>query len=304
VPSQLSICTFVQSESLGDLLEERLADTCHTHTCLFSASELTEYIDQHRQQIDCLVVEQTPEILELLGKLRQQKTYLPLVVIKERVSGSPFLEGHSKNPEETDALEDPNLTSMRRLYHDAVLAVRADQLEEVPLVINQAINQFLELSTTQKSTSTQQANVIDAIAIQNSLKRQQQRLAEKLKERLGYLGVYYKRDPKNFFRRLSHEKQQELLERLKEDYQDIILSYFSDNEGINSRIDDFVNIAFFADVSVSQIVEIHMELMEYFSKQLQLEGRSEEILLDYRLTLIDTIAHLCEMYRRSIPRES
>jgi circadian clock protein KaiA len=25
--------------------------------------------------------------------------------------------------------------------------------------------------------------------------------------------------------------------------------------------------------------------------------------LDYRLTLIDTIAHLCEMYRRSIPRE-
>jgi circadian clock protein KaiA len=27
-------------------------------------------------------------------------------------------------------------------------------------------------------------------------------------------------------------------------------------------------------------------------------------LLDYRLTLIDTIAHLCEMYRRSIPRES
>ena len=43
--------------------------------------------------------------------------------------------------------------------------------------------------------------------------------------------------------------------------------------------------------------------MEEFSKQLKLEGRSEEILLDYRLTLIDIIAHLCEMYRRSIPRE-
>jgi circadian clock protein KaiA len=47
-----------------------------------------------------------------------------------------------------------------------------------------------------------------------------------------------------------------------------------------------------------------MELMEEFSKQLKLEGRSEEILLDYRLTLIDVIAHLGEMYRRSIPRES
>lgn len=47
-----------------------------------------------------------------------------------------------------------------------------------------------------------------------------------------------------------------------------------------------------------------MELMDEFSKQLQLEGRSDDILLDYRLTLIDAIAHLCEMYRRSIPRES
>jgi circadian clock protein KaiA len=27
------------------------------------------------------------------------------------------------------------------------------------------------------------------------------------------------------------------------------------------------------------------------------------VLLDYRLTLIDSLAHLCEMYRRSVPRE-
>ena len=46
-----------------------------------------------------------------------------------------------------------------------------------------------------------------------------------------------------------------------------------------------------------------MELMEEFSNQLKLEGRSEDVLLDYRLTLIDIIAHLCEMYRRSVPRE-
>ncbi|MFM8293222.1 MAG: circadian clock protein KaiA, partial [Microcystaceae cyanobacterium] len=55
--------------------------------------------------------------------------------------------------------------------------------------------------------------------------------------------------------------------------------------------------------SVSQILEIHMELMDEFSQQLKLEGRSEEILLDYRLVLIDILAHLGEMYRRSIPRE-
>jgi circadian clock protein KaiA len=45
-----------------------------------------------------------------------------------------------------------------------------------------------------------------------------------------------------------------------------------------------------------------MELMDEFVKQLRLEGRNDEILLDYRITLIDMIAHLCELYRRSIPR--
>lgn len=65
-----------------------------------------------------------------------------------------------------------------------------------------------------------------------------------------------------------------------------------------------MNLAFFADVPVAQVVEIHMELIDEFAKQLKLEGRSDEILIDYRLTLIDVIAHLCEMYRRSIPREA
>jgi circadian clock protein KaiA len=46
-----------------------------------------------------------------------------------------------------------------------------------------------------------------------------------------------------------------------------------------------------------------MELMDQFSQSLKLEGRSDEILLDYRLALIDILAHLGEMYRRSIPRE-
>ena len=63
-------------------------------------------------------------------------------------------------------------------------------------------------------------------------------------------------------------------------------------------------MAFFADLPVSQVVEIHMDVMDEFANQLKLEGRSEDIVLDYRLTLIDTLAHLCEMYRRSIPKES
>ncbi len=99
-------------------------------------------------------------------------------------------------------------------------------------------------------------------------------------------------------------QRDEVLQQLKQDYREIILSYFLDQPRLNEMIDNFVNVAFFADVPISQIVEIHMELMDEFSKQLKLEGRSDEILLDYRLTLIDMLAHLCEMYRRSIPRQS
>ena len=167
-----------------------------------------------------------------------------------------------------------------------------------------AITKFLHLAPactlnnkfTQFRTSSEDPHT-------NFLLFQQRRLAEKFKERLGYLGVYYKRNPQDFYRNLSTEQKQEFLRQLNQDYRQIILSYFTEDTGINQAIDQFVNKVFFADFSVAQILEIHMELMDEFSQQLKLEGRSEEILLDYRLALIDIIAHLCEMYRRSIPRE-
>ncbi|MBW4467946.1 MAG: circadian clock protein KaiA [Pegethrix bostrychoides GSE-TBD4-15B] len=133
---------------------------------------------------------------------------------------------------------------------------------------------------------------------------QQLRLVKKLEERLGYLGVYDKRHPQIFLQNMTPPQKADLLRQLKQDYREIILAYFSDEPGLNDQIDKFVNLAFLVDVPISQIVEIHMEIMDEFSKHLKLEGRSDEILLDYRLTLIDMLAHLCEMYRRSISRES
>jgi circadian clock protein KaiA len=49
------------------------------------------------------------------------------------------------------------------------------------------------------------------------------------------------------------------------------------------------------------MVEIHMNLIEEFRKQLMLTGQKNDFLQDYRLALLDVMAHLCEMYRRSIP---
>ncbi|MEY2985717.1 MAG: circadian clock protein KaiA, partial [Cyanobacteriota bacterium] len=138
---------------------------------------------------------------------------------------------------------------------------------------------------------------------QSFLLLQQRRLADKLKERLGYLGVYYKRNPSHFYRNLSPQEKRKLLALLSAEYRDIVLAYFNQDINVNDLLDQFVNHAFFADLAISQILEIHMELMDEFAQHLKLEGRSEEVLLDYRLTLIDILAHLGEMYRRSIPRE-
>jgi len=44
-----------------------------------------------------------------------------------------------------------------------------------------------------------------------------------------------------------------------------------------------------------------MNLIDDFWKQLRLEGHKNDFLQDYRLALLDVMAHLCEMYRRSIP---
>ncbi|PZV05486.1 MAG: circadian clock protein KaiA [Leptolyngbya sp.] len=188
-------------------------------------------------------------------------------------------------------------------YPGALVHRAADALPQLDQVIQNAIQGFLRLPNLKAPSPT--AAVAKAGDLSNSLSAQQNRLTEKLKARLGYLGVYYKRSPTSFLRHMSPDDRAAFLGQLKADYRIIVLGYFAKDAKINLNqlIDDFVDQAFMADISVAQIVEIHMELMDNFSKQLKLEGRSEEILLDYRLTLIDVIAHLCEMYRRSIPRE-
>jgi circadian clock protein KaiA len=101
---------------------------------------------------------------------------------------------------------------------------------------------------------------------------------------------------------MTTAKEQALLQQLKSEYSHILINYFTTDNKLNEKIDKFINAVFCANIPVPQIIEIHMELIEEFSKQLKLEGRSDESLLDYRLTLIDILAHLCELYRISVSK--
>lgn len=301
LPSSLAICILYSSDALAQSLEQYLRDSSlaeklnyYTLTQFTSEEQFLNFIKQNDVHVDCLILQDSPRLQILLDQLRQQAIFFPSVV----------LNSSQLQPSVADSTK-AEFSASHFLYHPATLEISITQLSQIVSAIDQAINKFLQLSSvTQSIPSTASNESPETHETQQSLKERQLRLSERLKERLGYLGVYYKRNPQNFIRYMSAYQREELLQQLKADYREIILAYFSDTADLNQKLDNFVNTAFFVDISVAQIVEIHMELMDEFSKQLKLEGRSDEILLDYRLTLIDTIAHLCEMYRRSIPRET
>jgi circadian clock protein KaiA len=287
LPSSLSVCGLYSSETLTQTISQILGEVAlpeavaatYTLNGFTSEASFLQFVQQKKHYVDCLILEERPKLQNVLNQLSQQSIFFPAVFLKG--TDLPAAQQH----------EDWS-------YHAATICLLPDQLHQISFVIDQAIAQFIQLSPVRQPTVTT-TRIPEA-----PLRLQQQRLSEKLKERLGYLGVYYKRDPQNFLRRMTPPDREELLRHLKSEYCEIILTYFSDPLALNARLDNFVNIAFFADVSVAQVVEIHMGLMDEFSKQLKLEGRNDDILQDYRLTLIEAIAHLCEMYRRSIPRES
>jgi circadian clock protein KaiA len=289
----LLIGVFLKTELLAQAVMEHLRDDCYTVIQFRSTEECFTLIDQEKQHLDCLILQRDPELPLLANWLHGQAILLPAIIINAALLQDPI-----KSPPGSSKGE------LTFLYHTAEVCIAQSQVEQLTDYIDQAIAEFIHLSRSCKLRKPHPSKDQAATPTEQTfLKLQQRRLTDKLKERLGYLGVYYKRNAKNFFRYLSPGEKRELLDQLMLDYRDIILHYFANDDSLNQRIDDFVNTIFFADIPVAQVVEIHMELMDEFAKQLKLEGRSEEVLLDYRLTLIDTIAHLCEMYRRSIPRE-
>jgi circadian clock protein KaiA len=285
VLTNLQVCCLVAKTDVTQTksdLAKFLPEDRYTVTVVSDLESLVSLLKKSKNAQDCLVIFRDVEaVVEHLGMLN---IFMPTILVLEDLyeQSEPHQQSESKD------------------FYRASISISSEQLHDLPTIIDQAIATFIKISPQVRHQLY--VNIPDT-PVSESLSVQQQRLADKLNERLGYLGVYYKRDSRLFFRNLSPEDRQEYIGRLKSIYRSIILEYFSEkSRDLNQKIDEFVNLSFFADISVSQVLEIHMELMDEFAKQLRLEGRNDEILLDYRITLIDMIAHLCELYRRSIPR--
>ena len=261
--------------------------------------KLIEFIRQNKEQIDCLVFSNSDRFALIINRLQKLDILLPIVVVETEsyIKELAEIEKESARLWIDAAIDSP-------LYHQAETHLYPTQLREIDSYIKLAINKFITLGTEIKTNGDRLGKESNSEEpIEKSLAINQRRLTNKIKEKLGCSEINYKRNAKNFYCNLSTENKNKLNRKLINNYRQILLSYFEDNALINKLIDEFVNLVFFADVSTSKIIEIHMELIDNFAHQLKIEGRSDDILLDYRLPLIDVISHICEMYRRSIPYE-
>lgn len=236
--------------------------------------DLRQELEGQREAVDAVVIEQSLLSAEVRDALLDAGLLFPAVVVGE-------VMGHVD-------------------YHPEEVHLPVDQLEQLGYNVDAAISRFLRHRQKEDRPSGGTAVDVEGGA---AVEASAWRLSSRLQERLGYLGVFYKRDPSRFLSHLPSDEQGELLRSLQRTYRDLLLSYFRDPAAANQALDSFVNTAFFADLPITRTVEIHMNLIDDFWKQLRLEGHKNDFLQDYRLALLDVMAHLCEMYRRSIPAD-
>ena len=186
-------------------------------------------------------------------------------------------------------------------YHEVEVHLPGDQLEQLTYSIDAAVSRFLRRGLAPAGSAAGAGDGQAPPQAGGPVPSERWRLPNRLQERLGYLGVFYKRDPARFLRNLPELERQELLASLERTYRDLLISYFRDPAAANQALESFVHTAFFSDLPITKAVEIHMNLIDSFWKQLKLEGHKNDFLQDYRLALLDVMAHLCEMYRRSVP---
>ena len=265
----LTIASLLQDPRLQQACGQWLTGGRYELVELGDQSDPVAVLEARRDGFDAVLIEQGALAGDAYQHLIRQGLLLPAVVVGA-VSG-------------------------RQEYHDAEVHLPPDQLEQLTYSLDAAVSRVLRRGLSGSGANGDGDPAVPASGWT---------LTNRLKERLGYLGVFYKRDPSRFLRNLPPQDRRDLLQSLERTYRDLLISYFRDPAAANQALESFVHTAFFTDLPITKAVEIHMNLIDDFWKQLKLESQSNTFLQDYRLALLDVMAHLCEMYRRSVPAET
>ena len=253
----LTIALLLTTPNLVDACQQWLPDTRYHSIDLSGPHQGQEQLDlvstleAQQEEIDAVVVEQQLLDASSREQLLGRGLLFPAVVVGE-------MRGHVD-------------------YHAEELHLADDQLAQLGYTVDAAISRFLRQGRADGRSDDDGLASVD-------------KLSRRLQERLGYLGVFYKRDPSRFLGSLPSEERRELLESLQRTYRDLLISYFSDPAASNQALESFVNTAFFSDLPITRTVDIHVDQIDEFWKQLRLEGHKSDFLQDYRLALLDVMA--------------
>ncbi|MFQ6538341.1 MULTISPECIES: circadian clock protein KaiA [Aphanothece] len=275
--SALTVALLVRDPSLAAAVARGLSSSRYSLVPVDPAGDPVQELDRLREDVDALLIEQGGIPPRELEGLTQHGLVWPAVVIGE-VNGEIA-------------------------FHEAEVRLPPDQLEQLSYSLDASVSRFLRqgLASPGQTAAKAGAPAGGADVGDQPAAAMAWRLDDRLRDRLGLLGVFYKRDPSRFLRNLPPSESEELLQSLQRTYRDLLLSYFRNPSVANQALESFVNTAFFSDLPITKTVQIHMDLIDSFSKKLSFEGHKSDFLQDYRLALLDVMAHLCEMYRRSVP---
>jgi circadian clock protein KaiA len=164
LPSQLSIYyAFLRSDSLAQSLQQLLSSNRYILSLPSRKESLLHFFSQHpKQPLDCLIVQDDPALLTMVGQLYEQGMPLPVVILKADASNF--------------------------FAHPACVEIELANFGQVTDAIEQAISQFvnLHIPTTTNSIT------------QNLLQVKQQELAEEFPDNSWYIVGVHKRN-KIFF---------------------------------------------------------------------------------------------------------
>ncbi|NJR71493.1 MAG: hypothetical protein HC771_24945 [Synechococcales cyanobacterium CRU_2_2] len=239
----VSILGILHSDGLADRVRSSISAQRYVLTLCESPADFLRAVQRKEPNPDCLLLEETPALPSLLTQLHQQSILLPSLILtasdyltafnpvtssdqvtsSDSVTDLPLPHPHPSAPEK------PQQQSHQQ-YHPAEVYLSAAAVGKLEICIDEAIKQFLRLSPSDPHLQALPSLANPLHSGSGPLQDQQRRLADKLRERLGYLGIYYKRDPRLFLRNLQPEEVAEVLSSLKLQYKGIVLSYFTEME--------------------------------------------------------------------------
>ncbi len=140
--SHLSVCIFIESESLIDAVGQPLIDDRYLSTVIQSDEEFFTFIAQAKQRLDCLVLEDTLKLPPIANWLHGQAVLLPAVIL----SDDPNLSADHSKPKKAAQLA--HALDSVFTYHTAEVWIAPTQIGQIYGHIEQAIKQFLKLAPT------------------------------------------------------------------------------------------------------------------------------------------------------------